>query len=293
MAWQSVAQTMKLLASLGDAMNDGGKGNGKGPKGGGKDGGKSGGKGNLKPRLCPWGTCTAAQKKQATCGGGPACFKCKRLFSNSPPIERLVEWAYLEKFQAPKGSPTKGADKAGAKGDGTKGKGKSAPEPQAQSAEQLKGLRATRLEALKAGNPPKQGEAKDGPPASPTATQEVARNWEEKTPESNVAKFKVQDQLAEQTTGLAKMAVEVINSLKSESLPSAKSLPTAEEVFKDLLSGSTPFVTQDGKEAAQAALATTKQAITGFEAVGTARDDTILVALHERAKKDSRRRRPR
>ena len=114
MAWQSVAKTMEMLASLGDAMAAGDKGKGKSK---GAQGGASGGKSGHPPKLklCMWDTCTAAKRKQATWGGGPACHCCKKQLSQPPPIERLVEWAYLEKFASkqPKGD---GKGKTGAEG---------------------------------------------------------------------------------------------------------------------------------------------------------------------------------
>ena len=92
MAWQDMQKTMKLLAALCEMGAGGGKGGGQ-QKGGGKGTGKT----PPKKRLCVWADCAAAQKKQHTTGGGPGCHCCRRPFSSTPPLERLVEWAYLEK----------------------------------------------------------------------------------------------------------------------------------------------------------------------------------------------------
>ena len=120
MAWQDVQKTMKLLSALSEFGGKGFKGSGKdGPKGGGKNG--KHGAATQKQRLCPWADCAAANKKQATWGGAAACHCCRRAFSATPPIEKLVDWAYEEKLKA---SPTKRLDDG--KGAKDKGKGKSA-----------------------------------------------------------------------------------------------------------------------------------------------------------------------
>ena len=100
MAWQNVAQTMKLLASLGDAMNDSGKGKGKGSKGKGKDNGKGKGKGKGAAqapapveRTCRREGCRAAERKQATWGGACNCHTCGLSLTATLPVEQLCSWA--------------------------------------------------------------------------------------------------------------------------------------------------------------------------------------------------------
>ena len=145
MAWHNMQQTMKLLTALQDMgkQQKGTKGNGKAAYGGAQLG---------KKKFCPWADCTAAQKHHATVGGGPNCHSCRRAFSQVPPLERLVDWAYQEKLNT---SPTlsKGEGKGkGQKGQG-KGKGKDTSTHTAAkeepSAEELRLLREQRLTELK------------------------------------------------------------------------------------------------------------------------------------------------
>ena len=99
MAWQNIAKTLEMLASLGQhndttgawqkvAKQAGGKASKGASKGSGKDGSKGNGKGNT--RLCPWAGCKAAENQQATWGGLANCHCCKRSFANTPPVEHLV-----------------------------------------------------------------------------------------------------------------------------------------------------------------------------------------------------------
>ena len=130
MAWQSIAKTQEMLATLSDGWET--KGGQRKPKGGGKTGKAS--SGGAKPqensgtRLCPWADCRAAVNKQATWGGGPGCHCCKRSFAKTPPVEQLVEWAYKEMLDKKQKDGGGGKDAAkGAPGKGAQGKGGPAP----------------------------------------------------------------------------------------------------------------------------------------------------------------------
>ena len=73
MAWQNMAKTLEMLASLSDGWEV--KGGQKKAHGGSKTGKAGNGaaktKENSGTRLCPWADCRAAVNKQATWGGGP------------------------------------------------------------------------------------------------------------------------------------------------------------------------------------------------------------------------------
>ena len=152
MAWHNVQQTMRLLTAL-QEMGKGQSG-AKDKKGGGK-GDK--GAAHQKKRLCPWADCKAAQQKQQTIGG-TTCHCCRRPFASTPPLEKLVEWAYAEKLNT---SPTqskadkdaavqgKGKGKSTGKSGGKQSAATAADTAKALSPEQLKDLRATRLAGLK------------------------------------------------------------------------------------------------------------------------------------------------
>ena len=74
-------------------------------------------------RLCHWGDCRAACRRQATWGGKPDCFGCMRPWSNTPPVEKMVEWAFLEKV----------AERHAADQDKGNDKGKGAPKNDKQT----------------------------------------------------------------------------------------------------------------------------------------------------------------
>ena len=155
MAWGDLAKVGELLASLGSLGKDAERRKG---KSGGKSG--KGGSASLGKKFCHWAGCNAAEKHQATLGGAAQCHSCRRPFAQTPPLERLVEWAYKEKLKA---SPTvsKGGGKS-QKGLGkdegnaqngaaaANGKGKDKVEP---TAEELKKLRDLRMAELKGPRP--------------------------------------------------------------------------------------------------------------------------------------------
>ena len=121
-------------------------------KGGGKGSAKGGGSAGDACTPCwTWDDCPAAQRQQATWGGWANCFKCRRPFSQQPPLERLAPWAWDKKFQ---GSTAKAADPVAVdttpKGKG-KGGGKGKTDADAKTVEQLATLRKERLAALKSG----------------------------------------------------------------------------------------------------------------------------------------------
>ena len=167
MAWQSAQQTMRLLT----ALQDFGKGQ-QCRKGSGW--GNDGTQGQQqKKRWCSWKTCTAAQQGKPTVGVKINCFSCSRHFSQTPPLEMLVESAYKEKLEERK---TKGKGTAG-NDDKNKPKGKSAGKGNAKGqqpskddppAEELQKVREQRLEELKAA---KAGQPPPPPPPAQTILQ--------------------------------------------------------------------------------------------------------------------------
>ena len=183
MAWQDMQKTMKILAALSEM-------GGKTAKGGGSKG--AGGKGaQAKKKLCPWADCAAAKKHQPTTGGGPNCHCCRRPFASTPPLERLVDWAYQEKLKA---SPTvsKGAGKGNGKNNNDKSKdmGKAtAPDP---TDEELKRLREQRLAELKTAKTAKAGESPASSPATiiPGGSAKEEQKTDGEQPEAARAKVK-------------------------------------------------------------------------------------------------------
>ena len=101
MAWQDVAKTMDMLASLSNAL--GGewttKGASRGPKGNCKS---NKGKGKDKESdaddqgfQCMWECCSAARREQPTRWGKAHCHCCGRAkgVARAPPLEQLTEKA--------------------------------------------------------------------------------------------------------------------------------------------------------------------------------------------------------
>ena len=135
----------------------------------------------------------------------------------------------MEKFESPK-DPAKGAGKTKGKGTGGKGKGKSLPGAQNKTEEQLKELRASRLEALKTGAPPGEKEP------TPTATQEVAIVFNDTSTGTAAPPMVVLEKdLVEGAEQIATKAKAVVASLQAEHYPSKKELPSADETLTKLL----------------------------------------------------------
>ena len=215
MAWQNIAKTLEMLASLGQ-LNDttgawqkvkaGSKGTSKGY---GKEGDKGKGKGAT--RQCPWDDCRAAQNKQTTWGGVPNCHCCKRSFAKTPPVENMVGWAYKDllskKGGAPKGEAGKGAagkGGAGKNGRGGKGGGGGAAVVTATAQEeQLAQLRLQRQAELKA--------AKDNAaqPAEATVLQEVAKTFNS-TSAGGTKLYQLDTELTKETELVGALAAKVV-----------------------------------------------------------------------------------
>ena len=131
MAWNDMAKVGQLLASLGQLSNTNGAwqtaGSGKGKwakafsKGKSKDNAKD--TGGTECFLCLWDDCAAAQKQVETWSGKSACYCCGRAkgTAKAPPVERLVETAYLAQLKAVR---VKDLAQSGAQGGGGKGAGK-------------------------------------------------------------------------------------------------------------------------------------------------------------------------
>ena len=153
MAWHNAQQTKRLLEALLDV--------GKGQKGSGKNGGGTSKTPQKKKQWCRWKNCTAANAGTPTFGDKCECRVCGKHFSQEPPLEMLVDWAYNDTLKAAAksngGHSTKGTGKGqkGAQGKGN-GKGKPSatapPPPQRTTAEAAADaeLRRKRLEELKA-----------------------------------------------------------------------------------------------------------------------------------------------
>ena len=140
-------------------------------------------------KQCLWEGCLAAQKHHCTWGGGTNCHCCARPLANLPPLERMVEWAYLEKLKT---SPT--ARKGNGKGDATKGKGKDkgkrhkAPAAAEPTAEELAELRKARLASLKTGVAPAAGAKKDLSPIAEAMAQHLVERRTSQSPKSSWTK---------------------------------------------------------------------------------------------------------
>lgn len=217
---------------------------------------------------CQWADCSAAQRQIQTYAGKKSCYCCLRPKAQAvqPPLESMTKWAFEAKLAAAKPK--------------AKAKAKPKPKPAARNAEgdepaqqDLVELRQQRLEALRdaaESKPPKQHEAatKDGgptpanasrqpasgdPPRKLLAEVEAAFNAAPSTDEEK-KKVKLEDALIEEITALSKKGIEVVNSLHAEYFPTQADLPTAEKILQWLLSNSQPFVNDDGRAKAEAAV---------------------------------------
>ena len=284
MAWQNVAQTMKLLASLGDAMNDSGKGKGKGSKGKGKDNGKGKGKGKgaaqapaPMERTCRREGCRAAERKQATWGGACNCHACGLSLTATLPVEQLCSWAYEQRLEERRASAKKDA-KPGQPAAAAKAKAVAKP---ALSTEQLAERRTERLAALK--------EATDKGPTPPTPTEEVAQVFNASPTKSVGVKAQVDQPVADMCAILNEAAAEVVASVRAEVFPTTRPLKPPQEVYDGLLAKCSSFKKDSGLQAAEAALNTSQQLIATMQASGTDPQDEILrlmVAREEKQRKE-------
>ena len=279
MAWQDLQRTMKLLSALSEV--------GKGQALGGTKSAAKGG-GPPKKRLCPWAGCAAAEKGQHTTGNATACHCCKRSFSATPPIEKLVQWAYDEKLKKSPTISTKGkgkdTDLDTGKGKGkSSGKGKGKHDSRSeQTDEELAALRKARLEGLKTGTPPPPS-----PPPALTPTQACAQVFHEDS-ERKLLAVTVDESLSAAAGKLGEKAAEVLDSLRKEHFPSRRPLLTVEVTLSQLLLTVTTCTSMAAKEAAEKALKATSQAVTTFRASGTADSDPDLAALIKRLERQQK-----
>ena len=220
----------------------------------GKAQGKGGAPDAAKKQFCSWKGCKAAEAKKPTIGDKYECFSCGRHFRISPPIQKVVDWAFEEKILAEKNkaaapsSKGKGKDKSKEPAKGS-GKGQaSAPPParQASQASDEEALRKARLEQLRAAKAnaatPPDGEEQSANGASRgtedlTITEEINAAWNLDGAEDEKA-LRLDPQLANelQEWDLQPM----FDSLKHDKLPAVSTLKTAEAVVASILSESKP-----------------------------------------------------
>ena len=271
MAWQDMQKTMKLLAALSEMGKDGKTAGGQQPSGK-----ATGGKGaQSKKRLCPWADCAAAQKKQPTVGGGPNCHCCRRPFASTPPLERLVDWAYQERLKT---SPTA---KTGA-GKGGKGKTTGAPpttktDPTDEDLKKLREQRLGELKAVEAGKPP-QAQKPDLTPL-----QQVAAVFTD----NKAAKVtvKVAPEVVEASKALDAAALEVVTSLQTEVYPAETTLKHPQEVLDALLAKTSTFRKDAGFGQAEAEWKTTAAVISTMRSGNADPNDEILSLMVTREAK--------
>ena len=250
-------------------------------KGGGKGaaaGSKGWGKGNesKEDRTCQRRGCRAAEKKQATFGGGAKCFCCGLSLTATIPVEQLAQWAMdlrLEQERAKKAeseAATQGSSRGTPKPPG------GAAASQATTKEELALLRTERLAQLKA--------AKEGTAPTVTAVQEVARVFIEVA--QSREKVAVDAETISAAKGLDAKATSVLASLAEEILPSASSLKTATEIVNGMLAKSNKAA--QGKSEAHEALQTTRALIATMRSGGSAEDDEVLKLLVSRELKQAK-----
>ena len=220
----------------------------------GKTQGKGGAPAAAKKQFCSWKGCKAAEAKKPTIGDKYECFSCGRHFRISPPIQKVVDWAFEEKILAEKNkaaapsSKGKGKDKSKEPAKGS-GKGQaSAPPParQASQASDEEALRKARLEQLRAAKAnaatPPDGEEQSANGASRgtedlTITEEINAAW-------NL--YGAADEKALQFDQLLANELQewdlqpMFDSLKHDKLPAVSTLKTAEAVVASILSESKP-----------------------------------------------------
>ena len=252
-----------------------------GPKGGGKGGGK-GGAGDVCTPCCAWDDCVAGAKQQATWGGGPNCFRCKRPFGQQPPLEKLAQWAWDKKFQSAADKEKGKEAEAEVAGKATKGKGKgkgaggkSKPEADVKSVAQLAALRTERLAALKTG----VAIAVDAAPAQTSPIKEaMAAHLVDPTaaPPSTVTLDK---QLLEQLQVNEAKLKEVVASFLQEKHPPTQKLLSAEEVCAKLMKGVASSTSVESREAAEKLLKATEHAITALLGGGATAENPGLRTL--------------
>ena len=279
MAWGDLAAVGKLMTSLSQFSGVGSwqKGSGKSIGKNGKDKGK-GANGALPPFQCCWDDCKAAGSQTQTHAGKYECHMCNRPRGTAqhPPLERCQQWV-IEKKVMDKHSPDKAGKQNKGKGKDSgappkgKGKGKNAAPATLLTAEQLKQLRAQRLEALKTGILPT---------AQKTPSQAAAQPFLLSDKEKTAPKpLELRDDLVEATKQMAVDVKKVVDSLHSEKHPSTAPMETAEATVSRLLATSSPFTSDTKRAEVEEQLAGTNAAIAGLAANRTPQDNHILLLL--------------
>ena len=266
-----------------------------GPQALGSGGARNGGKTSQPPagrkKFCLWSTCTAAKAGRPTVGGKLECHSCGKHFSQAPPAEKVIDWAWKQQLaaerakaapeaqpgQTTQGQKGKGKGKGKDSGDSTKGSGKG---KQSTSEVGLEATRVQRLAELKA--------AKAGTTPTPTATDKVAEVfnngkevvWDGNRVEQAAAeKVALDEEVVEQSTLLSEHAKEVVDSMHGEHYPTKRALPTADETLALLLSSVESCASLEAKAAADRALQATTQAVACFTSADTPANDAVLVSL--------------
>ena len=250
-----------LLEGYRMGMQQGGhsKGGGSGAAAGSKGWGKGNEHKAPEDRTCQRQGCRAAEKKQATFGGGTKCFCCGLSLTATVPVEQLVQWAMDRRLEQEKAKKAPATAAAGA----------AAAPP---SSEGLAALRVERLALLKA--------AKEGTTTAPapTAVQEVARVFID-TALPN-AKVTLEADLETALVDLDARAKSVLTSLQAECHPAESPLKHPGEIVTALLAKTSKAV--EGKSQAEQALLTTRATMATMRSGGAADSDEVLALLIKR-----------
>ena len=163
MAWGDLANVAKLLTSLGQLQ-----GVGKTAKSSQQKKGSGKPVATDKKQFCLWNTCTAAKAGRPTLGAKVECHSCGKHFSQAPPVEKLVGWAWKQQLDAERakaapdaqpdptthGQKGKGKGKGKNSGGSTKGSGKGKQSTSELGLEATRAQRLAELKAAKAGTTP-------------------------------------------------------------------------------------------------------------------------------------------
>ena len=285
MAWGDLAKVDKLLASLGELSGSNGAWSkkGAGSKGAGKSNDKDQGKGKTATKPCHWGDCKAAKGKKATWGGFPNCFCCNRPFSKAPPVEKMVDWAYLDLLKKRATGDGKAGGKTGSKGK-SKGKGKGAAAKELTK-EELAAKRSARLEALKTGQAPPPD-----PTPQPTALQQVAAVFSGDAKAN--AKVKVDADIVDMCKVLDAAAADALTSLQAEVYPTEQPLKKPQEILDALLAKTSTLRKDAGFGQAEAEWKTTTAVIATMQSGNADPKDeilTLMIAREEKQRKELER----
>ena len=215
--------------------------------------------------LCRWAGCCGAEAGIRTWGGKSHCFSCQRPKGTAlaPPLEAMTEAAFEAKIkEATAGDKKAPQPAAPAKPPSAK--------PQLRDAENQK-LRTQRLQLLK--------KAQGG--EEQPLLKEVAAAFNA-DPSDERKKLEIDAELVQGTQKIAELAKNVLESLKSETLPTQRALRLPDEILEDILAKSTPFAAQGEREEAEKRLTATRAALTVLTDIGTPSDDAAVTALQSK-----------